>query len=133
VTRSTETTAPAPPPAAHAAVHTTADQESDVVDQDKPSEANGQWLTLNQPSGTMPSMSRKKRGFHDQLRAAIKESGMSCYQIVKRTRIGERNRIHKAILSRFMNGKGGLSIESIAAIWDLLHLEISRKKHCKAK
>lgn len=54
--------------------------------------------------------------FTDQLRSAIRESGMSLGAISQNTDID------KAVLSRFMNGKSGLSVTSIDRLFSLLGL-----------
>ena len=59
--------------------------------------------------------------FPDQMRRAIKRSGMSKYAIAKATGIQESQ------LSRFMSGERGLSIEGITAICDLLRLELVQR------
>jgi transcriptional regulator with XRE-family HTH domain len=54
----------------------------------------------------------------EQVRRAVEESGMSRYAICKA--IG----MHESVMSRFMNGKGGLQQDSLDALADLLGLEI---------
>jgi transcriptional regulator with XRE-family HTH domain len=56
--------------------------------------------------------------FSDQVRGAVDASGLSRYRICKEIRISE------ATMSRFMNGKGGLSIASLDRLSALLGLEI---------
>jgi len=54
--------------------------------------------------------------FSDQLRSAIRDSGLSVYAIAQSTAID------KAVLSRFMNGKSGLSVTSIDRLCTVLGL-----------
>jgi transcriptional regulator with XRE-family HTH domain len=64
----------------------------------------------------------------DQLRAAIKASGMTRYKISQATGIDQ------AVLSKFMSGTTGLSQASSDAIGELLGLElIVRRKRRVAK
>jgi transcriptional regulator with XRE-family HTH domain len=63
----------------------------------------------------------------DQLRKAIDASGKSRYQIAKETGLDE------ATLSRFIHGKGGLSMEGLDAIGKSLGLRIVTDKPHKAK
>jgi len=56
--------------------------------------------------------------FSDQLRSAIRDSGMSVYAIAQSTAID------KAVLSRFMNGKSGLSVTSIDRLCTILGLRL---------
>ena len=66
----------------------------------------------------MPSMPKSDPAISDQLRAAIESSGVSRYRIWKQTGIAQ------AVLSKFMAGKGGLSMEGIDAIGRQLHLQL---------
>lgn len=58
----------------------------------------------------------------EQLRLAIAESGVSRYAISKETGIAQ------STLCKFMQGKGGLSIEGIDAIGQLLGLAVVTTK-----
>lgn len=58
----------------------------------------------------------------DQIRRAVDASGMSRYRICKELGIAE------STLSRFMAGKGGLSMENLDALADLLGLDITTGK-----
>jgi len=57
----------------------------------------------------------------EQLRRIIKRSSETCYAISKVTGIDQGN------LSRFMSGKGGLSIEAIDALMRYFKLELKPK------
>ncbi len=72
-------------------------------------------MTPNHASHTMSNMSEP---FTDQLMRAIRESGVSRYSISVRTGIDQ------AVLTRFMQGKSGLSVDSIDKLMDVLDLEI---------
>ena len=61
----------------------------------------------------------KKTNLIDQLRQAIDGGAKSRYQISKETGIDE------ATLSRFMHGKGGLSIQGLNSIADCLGLRLA--------
>jgi ribosome-binding protein aMBF1 (putative translation factor) len=56
--------------------------------------------------------------FSDQLRSAIRDSGLSVYAIAQSTAID------KAVLSRFMHGKSGLSVTSIDRLCSVLGLRL---------
>jgi transcriptional regulator with XRE-family HTH domain len=65
----------------------------------------------------------------EQLRQAIAQSGMSRYEIAKRTEISE------ATLSRFFTGtRAGLSMQALDALGECLKLKIvSTRKRKKGK
>ncbi len=54
----------------------------------------------------------------DQIRDAVESCGLSRYRIWKETGIAEPS------LSRFVQGKGGLSLESLDLLGDLLRLKV---------
>ena len=64
---------------------------------------------------------RSMKLLSDQLRDAIDRCGLSRYRIWKETGIPESN------LSRFMSGSGGLSMESVDLIGDLLRLKLEMR------
>jgi transcriptional regulator with XRE-family HTH domain len=64
----------------------------------------------------MNSMGHKR--FSDQIRAAVDASGISRYRICQE--IG----LNQGAMSRFMSGKGGLSMDTLDRLADLLGLEI---------
>jgi transcriptional regulator with XRE-family HTH domain len=63
----------------------------------------------------------------DQLRAAIRDSGLSTYAI------GQSTAIDKAVLSRFLHGKSGLSVASIDRLCEVLDLELSKRQKRRLK
>jgi transcriptional regulator with XRE-family HTH domain len=65
----------------------------------------------------------------DQLRQAIDESGLTRYEIAKRTGIDE------SALAKFYNGHRGLSMEALNALGECLKLKITlgRKPGKKGK
>ena len=63
-----------------------------------------------------------RNSFTDQIRAAIDASGLSRYRIWKETGISQ------ATLSRFMSGKGGLSVEGLDKLAEVLKLEVKVRK-----
>jgi transcriptional regulator with XRE-family HTH domain len=63
-------------------------------------------------------MSKKRVKLSDQIRRAVDASGLTHYRICKTLGIAE------STLSRFMSGKGGLSMEYLDALADLLDLKI---------
>jgi transcriptional regulator with XRE-family HTH domain len=67
------------------------------------------------------------RTISDQIRAAIKKSGMTRYRLSKETGIDQ------AALSRFVHGAAGLSLEAIDRIGAVLGLEVVSKGTKKAK
>jgi transcriptional regulator with XRE-family HTH domain len=63
-------------------------------------------------------MSNKRESFADQIRRLIEASGKTRY------RIGVETDIDHATISRFMNGKGGLSTLQLDALAELLGWKI---------
>jgi len=64
----------------------------------------------------------EKRRLAEQIRAAINASGLSRYEIAKRSGVDE------ASLSRFVNDKGSLSFASVEKVAMVLGLEIVARK-----
>jgi transcriptional regulator with XRE-family HTH domain len=62
---------------------------------------------------------RSADSLQSQLREAIRSSRMTRYRIAKLTRLSESS------ISRFMAGKGGLSIDSLDRIWSVLGLRVA--------
>jgi DNA transposition AAA+ family ATPase len=69
----------------------------------------------------------RKHSLTDQIRKVIDTGDKSRYQIAKETGIDE------ATLSRFIHGKGGLSMEGLDAIGKYLGLHIVAEKPSKKK
>ncbi len=65
--------------------------------------------------------------FSDQIRRAVDRSGFSRY------RIWQEIGIDQALMSRFMSGQGGLSIQSLDRLAKLLGLTVSAKKPKKGR
>jgi transcriptional regulator with XRE-family HTH domain len=67
----------------------------------------------------MPFMDKKQIKLSDQIRRAVDASGISRYRICKDLGIAE------STMSRFMAGLGGLSMEYLDALADLLELNLA--------
>jgi transcriptional regulator with XRE-family HTH domain len=64
----------------------------------------------------------------EQLKAAIEQSGMTRYKLAQAAGVEE------STLSRFVNGKRSLSLESASRLAEVLNLELKpRRKARKAK
>jgi len=74
-----------------------------------------------------PMKTKRSRKVSDQLRQAILDAPVSRRQICLRLGIDEGQ------FSRFMNHKGGLSMEGIDAVAELLGLELRPIKRPRAK
>ena len=68
-----------------------------------------------------------KQSLSEMLKQLIENSGESRYQIWRATGIDQ------AVLSRFMNGSSGLSMESIDALGGTLDLEIVRRQTARPR
>lgn len=66
-------------------------------------------------------MSHKKTSLTDQLRHLIESAEISRYELWRQTGIDQ------AVLSKFVNHKGGLSMESLDKIGELLGLQITTR------
>jgi transcriptional regulator with XRE-family HTH domain len=64
-------------------------------------------------------MAKKRLRLSDQVRQAVEASGQSRYAICKALGLAQ------ATMSRFMNGQGGLSMDCLDALADLLDLNIT--------
>jgi transcriptional regulator with XRE-family HTH domain len=64
-------------------------------------------------------MAKKRERLSDQVRRAVHASGRSRYAICKALGLAQ------ATMSRFMSGKGGLSMQHLDALADLLDLNIT--------
>ncbi len=72
-------------------------------------------------------MGKQRVKLSDQIRQAVDASGMSRYRICKQLGMGE------ATMSRFMAGKGGLSMDNLDALADLLNLDLKASKRRQTK
>ena len=61
----------------------------------------------------------------DDVRTAIRESGLSRYEIAKKTGVSQ------SVLSRFMSGETGMTLATLERIAPLLGLEIVIRKRRK--
>lgn len=62
------------------------------------------------------------KSFLDQIRAAVNESGMSRYAICKELGIDQ------AVMSRFMSGGAGMSVDVLGRLADFLKLDVKVRK-----
>lgn len=69
----------------------------------------------------MARRSTLKRTFSDSIRLAIDQSGMTRYEISKRTGV------EQSALSRFMSGERGLSTSTLDKVAELLNLEVVQR------
>lgn len=76
-------------------------------------------LTNNQDAGRIGSMTKKQQRLTDQLRAAITSSDKSMGQIAR------ESGIDIATISRFVHGKGGLSMDGLDRIAESLGLVLA--------
>jgi transcriptional regulator with XRE-family HTH domain len=79
-------------------------------------------LALNRSIGYDVDMDKKRIRLSDQIRQAVDASGLSRYRISKGLGIAE------STMSRFMSGQGGLSMEYLDALADLLGLNVTTDK-----
>ena len=70
-------------------------------------------------------MGKKRVKLSDQVRRAVDACGISRYAICKTLDMDQ------AIMSRFMNGKGGLLLANLDAVADLLELELRPVKRAR--
>jgi transcriptional regulator with XRE-family HTH domain len=63
-------------------------------------------------------MAKKRTPISEQVRQAVRDCGLTRYEIAKRTGISN------ATLSRFIHGERGLSMEYLDTLGELLGLEI---------
>ena len=76
---------------------------------------------------TISSMARKPKPLSDQLRRAIRESGLSRYAICKATDIDQ------SAMSKFLAGRVGLSLASVDRLADFLGLKLVKRMTQKGR
>lgn len=84
-------------------------------------------MTERKGPDTIITMSKKRPKFSDQLRHAIERSDKTRYRISQETGVSE------AVLSRFMNRKVGLSMETVDLICECLGLRLVAEGERKTK
>ena len=72
-------------------------------------------------------MDKKRVKLSDQVRQAIEASALSRYRICKEIDLDQSS------MSRFMAGAGGLSMEKLDALAELLELDIVARKRSERK
>lgn len=72
-------------------------------------------------------MRDKRERLLDQVRQAVRESGLSHYAVCKAARID------KATMSRFMAGQCGITVRTLDALADVLGLRIVTDKRKKGR
>jgi transcriptional regulator with XRE-family HTH domain len=75
----------------------------------------------------MSTMGKQRLKLSDEIRQAVDACGLSRYRISKTLGIAE------STMSRFMAGKGGLSMEFLDALAELLDLHLAAGKLLKKK
>ena len=71
-------------------------------------------------------MSKKKKNLEQQIKEAIEASGLTCYEIAKRSGVPQ------PVLSRFVNGKRGINLSTASKLTDAFGLEL-RPRQAKQK
>ena len=84
-------------------------------------------MNVTQAKDILPTMSNKKTRLTDQLRQLIEAAEISRYELWQKTGIDQ------AVLSKFVNDKCGLSMESLDKIGDVLDLQITKRSNATAK
>jgi transcriptional regulator with XRE-family HTH domain len=72
-------------------------------------------------------MTEKKKPLTDQLRQFIEDAGVTRY------RLSQQTGIDQAVLSRFVRGTGGLSMDGLNTLADALNLELTKRPKPAAK
>lgn len=84
-------------------------------------------MNNTQPANILPPMKTKPTSLTDQLRHFIEAGEMSRNELSKITGID------KAVLSKFVHGKCGLSMQSLDKIGETLGLQITKNPKSAAK
>ncbi len=71
-------------------------------------------------------MSKKKENLEQQIKEAIEASGLTCYEIAKRSGVPQ------PVLSRFVNDKRGINLSTASKLADAFGLEL-RPRQAKRK
>ncbi len=74
---------------------------------------------LHQVACMITSMAKRIPKLSDQIRRALKESEMTRY------RISKLSGIDQAVLSRFVHGEGGMTVESLDKLAEVLELRLT--------
>jgi hypothetical protein len=85
------------------------------------------YLTIRNVLPILFGMGKKRQKVSDQIRVAIDAAGVTRYRISKDTGISE------SMLSRFMGGSRGLSMEALDTLGEYLDLEVVRRKTRKGR
>jgi hypothetical protein len=85
------------------------------------------YLTIRKVLAILFDMGKKRQKVSDQIRAAIDAAGVTRYRISKDTGISE------SMLSRFMSGSRGLSMEALDTLGEYLDLEVVRRETRKGR
>ena len=84
-------------------------------------------MTLSEVMSTIACMAGKREKLSDQVRRAVEASDLSRYAICKAIGLAQ------ATMSRFMNRQGGLAMDTLDALADLLDLNITIGKATTTK
>jgi transcriptional regulator with XRE-family HTH domain len=84
-------------------------------------------LANDASTGQNSDVAKESLTLTDEIRLAVDASGMSRYRICKLLGIAE------SVLSRFMSGKAGLSLETLDRLAKLLDLHLAAGKRPKKK
>ncbi len=98
-----------------------------MADCGEPRQSETGVLTNNQDSVRIESMAKKRAKVTDQLRTAIRTSDKTMGQIAR------ESGIDIATISRFLHGKGGLSMDGLDSIADCLGLNLTTVSKPRAK
>jgi len=73
------------------------------------------------------SMRKRQTYLDKQIRAAIKDSGLTIYRLAKDSGVSQ------PVLCRFVNGKRGITLATASKLVETLGLELVAKKKSRAK
>ena len=95
----------------------------EVGEHEKGSMELKRYLMESQALVQSPFMARRRTSFIDQIRQAIAQSAVTRYRIAQETGVAE------STLSRFMGGKGGLSLDALERVGNYLGLMVVVAPH----